>query len=202
MNDRLIEALAVTYAAAGQEVGDTTIRIVASDLSAYPLNDVLAALARCRSECRKIALADILDRLPNGHQGPEQAWASVRHAIGDERVTLVLSEPTRAAFLAADALAGDEIAARMAFREVYMRETGEARAEGGPVRWTFILGSDAAQRDDVITQAVVHGKLAPDRAFGLLAHRGEPVDFEQFRLLAPEKTGLISPGARTATGRG
>ncbi len=71
----LAKAVAATFAVVGQEMPDIGLATIVSELQEYPLGDVLKALARCRKELRKITLADIIDRIPSGHPGIEEAWA-------------------------------------------------------------------------------------------------------------------------------
>ena len=126
---KLHEAVTVTFAAVGQEMSDAAIALIARDLAEYPLPGVFASLARCRKELRRITLADILERIPGGHPGPEEAWGVIARALSDERVTVVWTDEMRQAFGAALNLSDDPIAARMAFKEVYVRLVNEARAE-------------------------------------------------------------------------
>lgn len=156
---KLVEALAVTYAAVGQEMTDAGLEIVANDLSAYPLDDVLHALSRSRKELRRIALADILDRLPNQHPGVEEAWALVSPSLQNEALTLVWTDPMRIAFGLAVALSDDRVAARMAFKESYLREIAIARESSEPPVWSVSPGRDAGARASVIEQAVKMGRL-------------------------------------------
>lgn len=167
---KLHEAIAVSYMATGQELSDAALKVLCADLAAYPLEGVLSALTRCRKELRKITLADIIERIPGGHPGAEEAWAMVNQAIGNETVTVILTRPMRTAFFAADELAGDEIAARMAFKEVYSREVGIARETSKSPEWDVIMGTDAHDRDTKIKKAITEGKITPHRALPLLAH--------------------------------
>lgn len=183
----LIEALGVTYAAVGQEMSDAALEIIASDLSRYDDVSVLESLSRCRRELRRISLADILDRIPNGHPGPEEAWSMVSGSIGDENATIVLTLAMRAAFFAADALSGDPIAARMAFKEVYIRDLALCRNE--KPHWTVILGLDQTRRDDALRLAHQNGQLTNISA--LLSHRTDQADEIVARLA--EKYGAIEP---------
>lgn len=184
----LIEALGITYAAVGQEISDAALEIIAGDLSNYPLNDVLEALGRCRMELRKIALADILDRMPNGHPGPEEAWAMVNRGIGNEQKTLVLTGPMRVAFFAADELADDEVAARMAFKEVYIRELNHARQDREPMKWYVIQGHDKDDRDATLIKAVSEGKINPSHANTLISHKADSITLDELIKLAPPAT--------------
>lgn len=156
---KLIEALGVTYAAIGQEITDAGLEIVAGDLKDYALEDVLRSLSRCRKELRRISLKDILDRLPNQHLGPEEAWALIAPSLGNERLTLCWTDPIRLAAAVAFNLESDPIAARMAFKEAYQREVAEARERGEAPQWSISPGHDGASRASVIAYNVKLGRL-------------------------------------------
>lgn len=171
---KLHEAIAVTYAAVGQELSDAALKIMVKDISAYPLEGVLVALSRCRKELRRITLADIIDRIPGGHPGPEEAWALVSKALNDESVTLVWTDPMREAFFVADKLADDPIAARMAFKETYTKLIAIAREQGKPLVWNATLGTDATARVAALEEAVQQGKLSVSHVSKLLPYRDVP----------------------------
>lgn len=183
---QLTEALGVTYAAVGQEVSDAALEIIAGDLSGFDDSGVLESLSRCRRELRRISLADILDRIPNGHPGPEEAWSMISGYIGDEDATVVLTSAMRAAFFAADALSDDLIAARMAFKEVYIRDLALCRNE--KPEWTVILGHDQTRRDDALRLAHKTGRLTNISA--LLSHKTDQTNEIVARLA--EKYGEIA----------
>ncbi len=131
--------------------------------------------------------SDIIGRIQanDGHPGTEQSWAQLKGFLGDETQTIILTHPQKAAFLAADAIADDPIAARMTFKEVYEHELRQWRASGKPIEFTHILGTDPYQRDEAVKQAVKDGKLLPTMATQLLAHKSEHVSFDQLLELAP-----------------
>lgn len=184
---KLHEAVALTYAAIGQELSDAALELICADLAAYPPKGVAEALQRCRREVRgRLSLADILDRIPCGHPGVEEAWSLVCRAIGDEQVTVVLTEPMRAAFYAAEAVGEDEVGARMAFKEVYTRDVALARQSAAQPKWYAILGHNPAERDAKIQQAVTEGKIEPQRALTLMAHHDEVTLESLMALASPE----------------
>lgn len=165
---KVVEALGVTYAAVGQEISDAAMMIIAKDLSAYAEADVLEALSRCRRELRRIALVDILERMPGGHPGPEEAWAIVAPALADERVTFVQTDQIANAFGVALHLADNPIAARMAFMERYRDELRKARNAGETAIWRPSLGWDREGREGPLAEAVRLGRLGADHVAGLL----------------------------------
>lgn len=107
--------------------------------------------------------AAILKHLPKQSDGrPEvnEAWAiSLRSR--DERDTVVWTQECAEAFdCAKDVLdAGDEVGARMAFKDAYTRIVERERAAGRPVQWMKSLGFDADRRDAVLAEAVRAGRL-------------------------------------------
>lgn len=165
---KLHEAIAVTYAAMGQEVSDAALKIMTADLSAYPLDGVLHALSRCRKELRKVTLSDVIDRVPGGHLGVEEAWALVSKALNDEGATVVWTDQIKDAFFIALELADEPIAARMAFKETYIKAVAIAREAGRPIVWTPSLGTNAGGREPVLLEAVQKGRLAAVHAKRLL----------------------------------
>jgi len=171
----LLQAIAVTAELTNTEFSAPAARAMAEELATYPEHQVMGALRRCRRELTgRLSLAAVLERLPSGHPGPEEAWAMVAHALGDERMTVIVTEPMRRAFFAADQLASDPIAARMAFLEVYRRES--AQHPGLPV-WNAILGFDKAARESALLAAVAAGRLKTSDALVLL-----PAEADQGRL--------------------
>lgn len=179
---KLIEMLAATYAALNQQMPDAALEIIARDLSAYPIEDVAAALTRARKEVKRLALVDILDRIPGGHPGPEEAWAMCAKALNDERLTLVWTEQMRAAFGVALGLQDDPVAARMAFKESYQRLVSEIRETHPKPSWTVSLGFDVNGREGVMLEAVRQGRLTMAQVDALLP--------------APKAEGAIVPSMR------
>lgn len=85
----IVQALTVAFQFVNQSMPDIAIAEMAHELSAYPETHVLAALKRCRSELKSIRYADIIDRLPGGHPGPEEAWSVIGPSLQNESLTVV-----------------------------------------------------------------------------------------------------------------
>jgi hypothetical protein len=98
----------------------------------------------------------------DGRLGPEEAWARAVRAR-DESETVVWSNEMRQAWFAASEVMsmGDEVGARMAFKEVYARLVSEARARREPVAWEVSEGFDKERRMTAITEAVEAGLIPP-----------------------------------------
>lgn len=176
----LTELVKATYATVGQDSTDLQLAMVVDELSGYPMADVLASLTRCRRELRKLTLADILDRLPGGHPGPEEAWGIVSTGLTRnartlvEDATIVWTNEMRAAYGIAAALADDLVAARMAFKETYTRIVSEARAQRLTPAWSVSLGNYIHGREGAVLEAVQKGRLTLDHARRLVPALPEP----------------------------
>lgn len=109
--------------------------------------------------------ADILAQITgqaaaDGRPGAEEAWAMALRAR-DEAETVVWTAEMSQAWQIARAVMdlGDEVGARMAFREAYTRLVEEARALSMPATWSVSLGFDPQRREGAISAAVMAGRL-------------------------------------------
>lgn len=160
----LIESLRVTLELTGTTWSEATIRQVLRELRAYPEPAVLEALARCRAEVRRLTFADILDRLPGSHPGPEEAWAIASTVLGNEWASVCWTDEIREAAAVAAPLAHDRVAARQAFREAYVRLLSEARAARRPPVWSVSPGWDAQGREACAAEAAQRNRIAASLA--------------------------------------
>lgn len=170
----LITAVKATYEVVGQDISDLAMQTVVAELSQYPLQSVLLALTRCRKELRRVSLADILDRLPGGHPGVEEAWAIVSPCLNNEDVSLVWTAEMAEACGAIRSLANDPVAARMAFKEVYTAAVQQARAKNRQPSWRVSLGHDPKGREGAVQEAVANGRLTQAQARAVLPDLREP----------------------------
>lgn len=164
----LLEAVAVTFAVVGQEVSDLGLKAIVAELQSYPPEAVQESLRRCRKELRKITLADILDRIPSGHPGVEEAWSMVSPYLDNEKSSIVWTDEMAQAFGVALPLADDKIAARMAFKESYSNAIAQARDVKRAPRWRPSLGTDPHGRQAALEEAVRLGRLSHDHARKLI----------------------------------
>lgn len=165
-SSRILKALAVTAELTGTQLSPDAVSVLARDLSEYAEDQVLGSLTRCRKELRgRFTLADIILRLDDGRPGVEEAWALVPKS---EAETGVLTDEIAAAMGLALPLLPDQIAARMAFKEVYQAEIVKARNERRPVRWFPSLGHDKDLREGPLKLAVEKGRLPASHAQALL----------------------------------
>lgn len=160
----LAKAVAVTAELTGTNLSETAIEVMLDDLARYPESQVMGALTRCRRELKgRLTIADVLTRLDDGRPGVEEAWAMAPK--GESESVVWTEEIAKAMTVVNDLLdAGDAVAARMAFKEVYQRLCQEARDKGIPVAWSVSLGWDAAGRESVIRAAVEKGRLTSAQA--------------------------------------
>lgn len=138
-------------------------------LAAHSIEDVTGAFeAHLRDPQRGRffpAPADILAQLSkasesDGRPGPDEAWAIALRA-SDEAATVVwTAEISRAWGVCKPVLdGGDQVGARMAFRDAYNRIVQEARASREPISWSPTIGHDLSMRDETLTLAVEQGRL-------------------------------------------
>lgn len=134
-------------------------------LSPFPAHTVKAAFEAYRIERPDFAPAPngIVARckLLDGRPDENEAWA-VAITSQDESETIIWTEEMAGAFNLARPLleTGDEIAARMAFKDAYKRLVGEARAANRQANWSVSAGWDANRRQVAVEKAIVAGLLA------------------------------------------
>ncbi|MFL4597030.1 hypothetical protein ACJ6WI_07150 [Stenotrophomonas maltophilia] len=191
--------LTATAEVMGEQITSNAATYMVLDLVAYPLRVLAAALTACRREVKgRLSLAAILERIDDGHPAPNEAWALAIRAA-DEAVTLVWTEQTRDAWAAALPLvrAGDKIAARQAFLEVYARLVKETRAAHRVATYQLSLGVDVSGRDGVLQQAVAAGRLTHEQVAEHLALPPATPAFNPVALLAGTVEASPTADART-----
>lgn len=171
VSEILIKAIAVTAELTGTELSLDAVKMMINDLSAYPEQQVLDALVRCRRELRsRLTLADVISRIDDGRPGPESAWAMIpKNEFGSVVWTNEMAEAFGVAYRLIED--GDTVQARMAFIEAYRDRCSKARDEGMPVKWLPSLGHDPHGREHVLMEAVEKGRLTSDHAKRLLPYR-------------------------------
>lgn len=197
--ERLVELLVATAEVIGDRISPNAAVFMVSDLAQYPLPMLERALASCRRELKaRLSLAAILERIEDGHPAPNEAWANAIRAA-DEGATVVWTEQTRDAWAVALPLvqAGDKIAARPAFLEVYTRLVKEARAAHRVATYQLSLGSDVSGRAGVLQQAVAAGQLTHEQVADHLALPPATPAFNPLALLAGTVEASPTADART-----
>lgn len=166
----LIRAIAVTAELTQTQMSAVAAEVMASDLSLYSEAQVMKALTRCRRELsgpRKLTIAEVINRFDDGRPGAEEAWAMIPR---DESATVVWTEEMATAFgvVAHMLKAGEDIPARMAFKEKYLALVSASRDEGSPVKWQPSLGVDPHGRESALAEAVRLGRIPAEHALALL----------------------------------
>lgn len=148
------------------------LRIWWATFKNYSMADISMAFSqyaqRGEAAPKPANILKILDRIkPDGRPTADEAWAMIPR---DEATSAVMSdEMSEALGVAAPLLnEGDQVAARMAFKDVYNRAVDENRRNGVMVRWFPSLGHDPGGRETVLTQAVIQNRITMQHAVGLL----------------------------------
>jgi len=160
MSKELAKAIAVCAELTGTELSQAAARVFSDDLSKYPEQQVMGALSRCRRELKgRLTLADVISRLDDGRPGVEEAWAMIPKT---ENESVVWTEEMALAMADAGNLLdyGDEVGARMTFKEKYLSLCRKAREECLPVSWSPSLGYNKYGREPVLIEAYRAGRLS------------------------------------------
>lgn len=171
----LLTTLGATAEVMGTQLQPSSLMLMAEDLSEFQLSDVLAAIKRCRRELSgRLTLAAIIERVQaaDGMPGAEEAWALMSRPEGD---TAVITEQMGEAMQVARPLLneGDRVAARMAFKDSYVRIVNDARDKKIKPKWFVSLGHDKEGRIQPIAEAVRCGKLLLESSLNLLSPDGK-----------------------------
>lgn len=142
-------------------------------LAPFPLQIVVRAFAVYGDEEDRFAPvpAAIAKRckLMDGRLSDDEAWA-IALLSQDEADTVVWTQEIAEAFTICSTVlrGGDEVGARMAFKDAYNRMVSEARIAGRPARWSASLGWDMAKREIAVTKAANAGLLPAPAVRALL----------------------------------
>jgi len=152
-------------------------------LAAYPLQGVLAAFDAHVSDPDRGRFpplpADIIAKLEqhvadDGRPGAEEAWALAMRSTDEAETIVWTAEAAEAMGICRPILsAGDEVGARMAFREAYTRLVDTARRARIAPQWTPSLGHDHERRERAIAEAAQRGLLDASQYPSLPAPRGD-----------------------------
>ena len=148
-------------------------------LKPFPLRVIRAALAGYCDENSEFAPvpAAIAKRctLLDGRPGAEEAWA-IALASRDEADTVVWTTEIAEAFGVCSTVlnTGDEVGARMAFKDAYNRLVTAARLRNLPAQWSVSLGWDITKREAAVTKAAAAGLLPAPQVRALLPNYADP----------------------------
>jgi hypothetical protein len=111
----------------------------------------------------------------DGRPGAEEAWA-IAITGKDESATIVWTTEMSEAFGICKSVldAGDEVGARMAFKEAYQRLVGIARANQWAPQWNASLGFDKEQQGRALAEAVKLGRISQSGFLELAPPSREP----------------------------
>jgi hypothetical protein len=186
--DWINDQLTILAEAFGETLTEQRQEIYCAGLADIHRNNLQISFRRARYELKwfpKLAeLREFAGFSPqsssDGRPGVEEAWALCPKS---EELSVVWTEEMAEAFEIARKLLneGDEIAARMAFKEKYSAIVLSARLDSKPPRWLVSLGWDKADRVRALSEAVRKRQISPSHAYGLLA----PESGEEFLLSLP-----------------
>ncbi|USE79507.1 hypothetical protein NDR89_23230 [Cupriavidus gilardii] len=148
----------------------------------------MACLAHMRDEPKfPPSAAQLLERMSPagaGRPGPEEAWAIAVKASNESETVVMIDEIAQAWGAAAAIFAlGDEVGARMAFKEVYERLTKGAVC---PPKWWPSIGNDPYKRDAALADAKRAGLLPGPSVAALLPGAGNSTSPEGLARLKEE----------------
>jgi hypothetical protein len=149
-----------------------TLRLWWEMLGAFDITQVRAAcLQHIAQEARYApTIGNLLEILNAGAKvgrlGAEEAWAIAVKAC-DERETVMLTDQIAEAWGICKPIMdlGDEVGARMAFKEAYQRLSASST---GPVKWWPSIGNDPHKRDAALSEAKRLGLLPAPQVAALL----------------------------------
>ena len=159
----ITRALAVTAELTGTELSVVALQAMERELGNYKVSAVITAMTRCRRELTgRLTLAAVLERIESADGRPtaNEAWGIALSGF-DESMTIITNQEINAAMSVARPImdVGDEVGARMAFRDSYERTVTENRNQGVNPEWYPSMGSDKRMRAAVVAGAVERGLL-------------------------------------------
>jgi len=160
----ITRALAVTAELTGTELSVVALQAMERELGNYQVAAVITALTRCRRELTgRLTLAAVLERIESADGRPtaNEAWGIALSGY-DEAMTIITNQEINAAMSVARPImdAGDEVGARMAFRDSYERTVTENRNQGVNPEWYPSMGSDKRMRASIVAGAIERGMLS------------------------------------------
>jgi hypothetical protein len=174
MRKWIADQVAALGLAMGDDPSTERLLVYAEDLCDIPEGRLARAFLRARREYEYLRLPPVafirrmagVDAPADGRPGPEEAWARMPKGERAEEDSIVWCEEERSAYGACRGLLldGDQIGARMAFKERYEKEVAEARRQGRPAQWTVSMGYDIEHRLTTLSTAVQEGRMSLENA--------------------------------------
>jgi hypothetical protein len=198
--DWINDQLTILAEAFGEQLTAERQEIYCAGLGDIQQDRLQTAFRRARYELKwfpKLAeLREMAGVLPgavsDGRPGPEEAWAKMPKGKRMEDDSIVWCEEEQIAYGACRSLlvVGDQIGARMAFKERYEKAVTEARSLGKSVQWTMSAGYDMEHRLSTLAGAVQERRLSLSSALNFVPEERRN-DFAQ--MLPPkEAKGLLT----------
>ena len=145
---------------------DSSTDIFFAALEEYDIATVRAGFtAHVRSSRFSPTPADIREAIEgaaadDGRPGPEEGWALALTARNEADTVVWTPEVAQAWGVARVVYGeGDEVGARMAFKETYARLVAEARAARRPLRWDVAEGFDPGRKAEAMRIAAGRGRI-------------------------------------------
>lgn len=112
------------------------------------------------AELRELA-GSLPDTLADGRPGSEEAWARMPKGDRIEEDSVVWCEEERTAYESCRGLLlqGNQVGARVAFKERYEKELRQARSQLRPVQWIVSTGFDIEHRMMTLAAAVRENRI-------------------------------------------
>jgi hypothetical protein len=169
----VIEAIAVTAELTGTTMTGQAMAVMARELmAAYPEEAILGALSRCRRQLSgRLTPHAVIERIMarDGRPPANEAWAIALSGYDEARTVVMNAEIAEAMAIARPIMQeGDEVGARMAFRDAYERIVVENREANVPVKWFPSIGYDPHGREVELNRAVAQGRLSQEQVAGFL----------------------------------
>lgn len=156
----LIKLIGVTAELTGQVFSEMAIEVMLEDLQNYSPDELKQAFTAIRKQGLKLTIGNVVKNIPDGRPGVEEAWSMIPR--GESETTVWTREMREAYGVAAPLLhSGDQIGARMAFKEKYESLLTQAKTNSEPIQWHASLGFDQKTREETLIRAMEQGKLPP-----------------------------------------
>lgn len=143
-------------------------------LNMFPLQVVAMAFSVYRDQNGEFAPVPAgiakLCKSMDGRPSVDEAWAIAITGRSEEETVVWTAETAEAFGICQPILndLGDEVGARMAFKDAYSRLVTAARSAGKPATWNVSLGWDKRKREAALERAVVAGILPAPAVTALL----------------------------------